>query len=98
MGMFARPSRQERFELEVFGCAEMLGIGRQQCQIMLNGGGGNQRIGQAHAVRQGQRVHRYCQVNPSGSVSALHAASRRVSKTRKFVADTVCREKANSRP
>ena len=43
-------SGDERFEPQALGGAEVLHVGGEERQVMLDGGGGDQSIGQAHAV------------------------------------------------
>ncbi len=48
--------RREGFELQALDSAEVLGVGGQECEAVLEGGGADRGIGQAHAVRERQRI------------------------------------------
>ena len=48
--------RYERLDLQSLDGTKMFGVGRQELEAMLEGGGADQRIGQAHAVGERQRI------------------------------------------
>ena len=52
----SQPLRRERLHLQSLDSAQMFGVSRQQRQVMLEGGGPGQGIGQAHAVEEGERI------------------------------------------
>jgi len=51
-----RSSRRERLDLQAGDGAEVLDVGGDEREPLFDGGGADQGIGHAHAVRQGERV------------------------------------------